>query len=118
VGFVPHAWLFQRAACVVHHGGAGTTAAALRAGVPQAIVPHLGDQSIWGRKVAELGVGPKPRARRAADARWLRRVIERMLADADMRSRAERLGADIRSENGVANAVRAIEVAVESHARS
>jgi sterol 3beta-glucosyltransferase len=114
VGFVPHAWLFQRAACVVHHGGAGTTAAALRAGVPQAIVPHLGDQPIWARKIAELGLGPKPRARHAADARWLRRAIERMLADVDMRARAERLGVDIRAENGVTNAVRAI----ESHARA
>lgn len=109
VGFVPHRWLFERAACVVHHGGAGTTAAALRAGVPQAIVWHLGDQPIWARKVAELGVGPKARHYRDFNARWLRRALERMLRDEPMRARAAQLGRELRLENGVARAVRAIE---------
>jgi sterol 3beta-glucosyltransferase len=108
-GFVPHAWLFQRAACVLHHGGAGTTAAALRAGVPQAIVWHLGDQPVWGHKVAELGVGPRGISHRALDARWLRGAIDHMLSDTEMRSRAARMGAEIRAEHGVAVAVRAIE---------
>lgn len=109
IGFTPHRWLFERAACVVHHGGAGTTAAALRAGVPQAIVWHLGDQPIWARKVTELGVGPKACNHRDFDARWLRRAIERMLGDEPMRARAAQLGREIRTENGVARAVRAIE---------
>jgi UDP:flavonoid glycosyltransferase YjiC (YdhE family) len=109
IGFVPHRWLFERAACVVHHGGAGTTAAALRAGVPQAIVWHLGDQSIWGQKVAQLGVGPKPCGHRAFDARWLRRAIARMLGDESLRTRAKQLGNDIRAEDGVTQAVRVLE---------
>jgi sterol 3beta-glucosyltransferase len=110
-GFVPHRWLFERAACVVHHGGAGTTAAALRAGVPQAVVWHLGDQPIWGRKVVELGVGPKACSHRNFNARWLRRAIERMLGDEPMRARAAELRRELRAEDGVACAVRLIEQA-------
>ena len=56
----PHSWLFPRMKAVVHHGGAGTTAAGLRAGVPSIIIPHGNDQFAWGRRVYELGVGPKP----------------------------------------------------------
>jgi len=57
---VPHDWLFPRVAAVVRHGGAGTTAAGLRAGVPSIITPFFGDQPLWGARVAELGVGPAP----------------------------------------------------------
>ena len=56
----PHDWLFPRVAAVVHHGGAGTTAAGLRAGKPTLVVAHLADQPYWGRRVHELGVGAKP----------------------------------------------------------
>jgi sterol 3beta-glucosyltransferase len=114
--FVPHSWLLPRAACVVHHGGAGTTAAALRAGVPQAIAWHLGDQPIWGRKVAELGVGPEPRSHHRADARWLRGAIDRMLSDGDMQARARELGGEIRREDGATAAVRAIEACLSGAA--
>ena len=64
VGSTPHSWLFPRMAAVVHHGGAGTTAAGLSAGVPSIITPFFGDQPFWGRRVAELGVGPRPMSRR------------------------------------------------------
>jgi len=56
----PHAWLFPRVAAVVHHGGAGTTAAGLRAGVPSIVIPFFGDQPFWGQRVQDLGVGPAP----------------------------------------------------------
>jgi sterol 3beta-glucosyltransferase len=114
LGFVPHAWLFARAACVVHHGGAGTTGAALRAGVPQAIAWHLGDQPFWAHKVHELGVGPKSRRHTHADAHWLRQAIDQMLSDSPMRARAKELGAEIAREDGASNAVRAIEAAFGS----
>jgi UDP:flavonoid glycosyltransferase YjiC (YdhE family) len=55
----PHEWLFPRVSTVVHHGGAGSTASSLRAGLPTIIVPHLGDQPFWGQRVYALGVGPK-----------------------------------------------------------
>ncbi len=57
---VPHDWLFPRTAGVVHHGGAGTTAAGLRAGQPTLVCPVLGDQGFWARRVHELGCGPRP----------------------------------------------------------
>src|SRR3990172_7113368 len=59
-GSVPHTWLFPKMAAVVHHGGVGTTAAGLRAGVPSITVPYFGDQPFWGQCVAALGVGPRP----------------------------------------------------------
>jgi sterol 3beta-glucosyltransferase len=56
----PHDWLFPQCSVVVHHGGAGTTAAGLRAGKPTVIVPFFGDQYFWGRTVAAMGLGPHP----------------------------------------------------------
>jgi UDP:flavonoid glycosyltransferase YjiC (YdhE family) len=60
IGDVDHAALFPRVDLIVHHGGAGTTATALRSGVPQLIVPHIVDQFFHGRRIAELGAGPVP----------------------------------------------------------
>lgn len=56
----PHDWLFKRVSCVVHHGGAGTTAAGLAAGRPTVVVPFFGDQLFWGNMVANAGTGPQP----------------------------------------------------------
>ena len=66
---VPFAWLFPRVAAVVHHGGAGTTSAGLRAGVPSVVVPFFGDQPYWGQRVADLGVGPGADPAQEADRR-------------------------------------------------
>ncbi|WP_366512959.1 nucleotide disphospho-sugar-binding domain-containing protein, partial [Mesorhizobium sp.] len=57
IGEVNQQALFGRVAAVVHHGGAGTTVAAARAGAPQLIVPQIGDQPYWARRAAELGIG-------------------------------------------------------------
>ena len=72
---IPFAWLFPRMAAVVHHGGAGTTAAGLRAGVPSIITPFFADQPYWGRRVAELGVGPQPIPRKKLTAPRLAEAI-------------------------------------------
>ncbi|WP_404386439.1 glycosyltransferase [Knoellia locipacati] len=104
VGSVPHGWLFPRMAGVVHHGGAGTTAAALRAGVPQAVVAHIGDQPYWGRRVWELGVGARPVRRHELSVEWLTEVL-RGFARGESATRASALGAGIRQEDGVARAV-------------
>jgi sterol 3beta-glucosyltransferase len=109
VGYVPHDWLFSRAACVVHHGGAGTTAAALRAGVPQVTVWHIGDQQGWGQMVARRGVGPPGRSHRRLAADWLAGALRRALDDREMQARASELGRQIRGEDGLGAAVRAIE---------
>ena len=95
---VPHAWLFSRVAAVVHHGGAGTTAAGLRAGVPSVIVPFFGDQPFWGQRVAHLGVGPAPIPRK-------RLTVER-LAQAIHQAVTDRGYAPARGQPGVASSAR------------
>ena len=102
---VPHAWLFQRMAAIVHHGGAGTTGAALRSGAPSVLVPLFADQPFWGERVRALGVGPAPIMRPTLTAARLAAALERALGDAAMRERAARLGALLRAEDGVAQAV-------------
>lgn len=102
---LPHSWLFPHMAAVVHHGGAGTTAAGLQAGVPSIITPFFADQPFWGRRVYELGVGPRPIARRALAVDKLAAAMECAVSDQAMRKRAAELGARIRGENGVARAV-------------
>jgi sterol 3beta-glucosyltransferase len=102
---VPHDWLFPQTAAVVHHGGAGTTGAALRAGKPMVICPFVGDQPFWGRRVAALGVGPAPIAQRRLTAERLAQAISQAVADQDMRQRAAALGETIRAEDGVGVAV-------------
>ncbi|HEU4325147.1 MAG TPA: glycosyltransferase [Roseiflexaceae bacterium] len=99
----PHDWLFPRTAAVVHHGGAGTTAAGLRAGVPSVIVPFFVDQPFWAERVAALGVGPTPIPRARLTAESLARAIEQAAAPT-MRRRAAAVGNIIAAENGVARA--------------
>jgi UDP:flavonoid glycosyltransferase YjiC (YdhE family) len=105
----PHAWLFPRMAAVVHHGGAGTTAAGFCAGVPSVLVPHLGDQSFWANRVTELGVGPQPLPRRKLTVERLAAAITAATSDQTMRARSAALGERIRAEDGVARAIKIID---------
>jgi UDP:flavonoid glycosyltransferase YjiC (YdhE family) len=114
IGSVPHAWLFERVAAVVHHGGAGTTAAGVRAGVPSLIVPFHGDQPFWAARVAALGVGPRPIKRQRLTAPALAEAIKRAVSDEPMRRRAAELGALVRAEDGVGQAVAVIERALRA----
>lgn len=112
-GSLPHSWLFDQVSAVVHHGGFGTTAAALRSGAPGIVVPHIIDQFYWGQRVFELGTGPKflPRGRLKAQA--LAAAIRQAVGDPGMRERAAELGRQIRAEpDGVTAAVRLIESAL------
>jgi sterol 3beta-glucosyltransferase len=109
IGDVPHEWLFPRVAAVVHHGGSGTTAAGLRAGVPSVITPFFSDQPLWGRRVAALGAGPTPIPHKHLTAERLAAAIQQAVHDPAMRARAATLGAQIRSEDGVGHAVTALE---------
>jgi sterol 3beta-glucosyltransferase len=101
----PHDWLFPRMVAVVHHGGAGTTAAGLRAGCPSVICPWFGDQPFWGRKVHALGAGPAPIPYRQLTAERLAAAISRAVHDPLIRQRAMEIGQKIGQENGVATAV-------------
>ena len=106
---IPHAWLFPRMAAVVHHGGAGTTGAGLRAGVPGIIVPFAGDQYAWADLVVKLGVGPRAPDNKRLTAEKMAEAIQTAVNDAAMRARAAALGEKIREENGIARAVEVIE---------
>jgi len=96
-------------AAVVHHGGAGTTAAGLRAGVPTVICPFFGDQPFWGRRVPALGAGPQPIPQRRLTAEALSAAIATAVSDPLMRERAAALGAAIWAEDGMQQAVLQIE---------
>jgi len=103
VSSVSHNWLFPRVSAVVHHGGAGTTAAGLRAGKPTLIIPHMSDQPYWGRRVHELGVGAAPIPRHKLNVARLAAAITQITTDPAMRQRAEALGRHIRAEDGLKN---------------
>jgi sterol 3beta-glucosyltransferase len=109
VDAVPHEWLFPRMAAVVHHGGAGTTGASLRAGKPTVICPFVGDQPFWGRRVAALGAGPAPIPQGKLTAEKLADAIHSALTEPRLRTRAASLGETIRVEDGVGRAVAVIE---------
>lgn len=102
---VPHAWLLAHVRAVIHHGGAGTTAAALRAGVPQIITPIYSDSYFWGQRVFEKGVGARPLPEAKLSARALTDALEKILHDQMMQSRARALAQEISREHGVRRAL-------------
>ena len=104
----PHDWLFPRMAALVHHGGSGTTGAALRSGVPQLVVPFSFEQPFWGDRTERLGVGVHPIPRRRLTVDKLASAIDRLTHDAEMRQRAQQLAIQVNAENGVDQAVAVI----------
>jgi sterol 3beta-glucosyltransferase len=106
---MPHDWLFPRMAAAVHHCGAGTTASALRAGVPSVAVPFMADQFFWAWRLRQLGVATRaiPHAKLTPGA--LAAALRQALDDPEMRTRARDLGARIRVEDGLSRAVDVIE---------
>lgn len=105
----PYDWLFPHMAAVVHHGGAGTTAAGLRAGKPSVICPFVADQPFWGQRVASLGVGPSPIPQSKLTSDNLASAIRQAVSDVGMQQRAIDLKERISSEDGLDNAVSLIE---------
>lgn len=109
----PHDWIFPRMKAVVHHGGVGTTAAGLRAGVPSLVVPFFGDQYFWGNRVYKLGVGAKPIPRNKLTVDKLAQAIQTMCTDEATQIRASELGEKIRLEKGKTETVHIIEQYLE-----
>lgn len=105
----PHALLFPRCSVIVHHGGAGTTHAALRAGRPSIIVPHIGDQFFWADTLKRHGVASAPLRAHTLDAKRLESRLRDVLSRPDMITRAEALGARLREEQGATLACTHIE---------
>ncbi len=104
----PHDWLLPRCTAVIHHGGAGTTAAGLRAGMPNIVIPFAGDQLFWGRRVHAIGAGPRPIPVRSLTATRLASALAEA-EDLAIRDRASLLGRAIRAEDGVREAIRVVE---------
>ncbi|MEM9005776.1 MAG: glycosyltransferase [Cyanobacteria bacterium P01_F01_bin.86] len=105
----PHDWLFPQMAAVVHHGGAGTTAAGLRAGCPTIVCPFFGDQPFWGWRVYSLGVGPEPIPQKKLTVEKLASAIQRVMKDVSIQQKAKALGEKLRQEDGIATAIAFIE---------
>lgn len=105
----PHEWLFPRMSAIVHHGGAGTTGAALRAGKPMTICPFMADQPFWGECIHALGIGPKPIAQKGLSVSKLTIALNEMSHNATMQKRAKKTGALIQDEDGIKNTVKVIE---------
>lgn len=104
--YASHHWLFPQMTAVVHHGGAGTTAAGLRAGVPTVIVPHQADQPYWGRKVKQLGVGTDTISRKKLSVETLSQAITTATTSETMREKARALSQKIAAEDGLSAAVK------------
>lgn len=105
---VPHRWLFPRMSAIVHHGGAGTTGGAARAGVPQVVIPFSADQGFWGRRAALAGIAPPPIPLRRLSASTFRQALECAVHSASVQARAAALGEEIRREDGTAAAIELI----------
>jgi sterol 3beta-glucosyltransferase len=112
---VPHDWLFPQVAAVVHHGGAGTVAAGLRAGRPTLVVSFFGDQPYWGHRVELAGAGPAPLHRTRLTADSLSSTIDDLISDPSYAEKAAEIGQLIRRESGVATAVDQLHAWLEAH---
>ena len=107
--FVPHDWLFSKVKAVVHHGGAGTTAAGILAGKPTLVIPFGGDQPFWGNRVRQLGVGPKPIHRERLSVRRLTNALNLLVSTKSYEVAAKELGQRMKNEDGDVLAVDVIE---------
>lgn len=108
IGDVPHDWLFPRVAAVVHHAGAGTTGATLRAGVPSVPVPVFADQPLWAQRLVQLGAAPAALPLRHLDAESLAAALRAAVRDPGRAAAAGRLAERIRAEDGAGAVVRRV----------
>ncbi|HET9416420.1 MAG TPA: nucleotide disphospho-sugar-binding domain-containing protein, partial [Candidatus Limnocylindria bacterium] len=109
IGAVDHRAIFPRASLVVHHGGAGTTHAAVAAGVPSVVVPHVGDQRYWADRLHRLGAAPAPVAVRNLSGAALADASLASASDPRMREAARALATRLAHEDGVSTAVSLLE---------
>ncbi|KAG8748068.1 Sterol 3-beta-glucosyltransferase [Ceratobasidium sp. 414] len=105
ISSIPHDWLFSRIDAACHHGGAGTTGASLRAGIPTIIKPFFGDQFFWSDRVEALGIGSSVRKLTVEN---LTAALRSATTDVKQIERAKLVGQSIHAENGVRTAIEAI----------
>jgi UDP:flavonoid glycosyltransferase YjiC (YdhE family) len=109
----PFDWLFPQVRAAVIHGGIGTTAASMRAGIPTIVVPFTADQFFWGDRVSQLRVGPRPVPYRKLSATNLAKAIRQSLEAECMQQHASAVGQVLRVEDGVSTAIRIVEKYLE-----
>lgn len=113
IGEIPHQWLFPQMAAVVHHGGAGTTAAALRAGVPAVAVPVQADQPFWAARTVALGTSPGSVPFKQLTAGRLAAAVTAAVAHGPYRQRAAAVAGSIAHEDGCARVVAAVDTLLD-----
>jgi sterol 3beta-glucosyltransferase len=116
-GSLPHSWLFPQVKAIVHHGGAGTTSSALRAGKPSVVVPHMADQPGWAARLQELGCASKPLPLRQWNVRNLQAALDDCLK-AETVERARALGQKLCAEDGIVASVGFIKSVTTSSAET
>jgi sterol 3beta-glucosyltransferase len=104
----PHDWLLPKCRMFLHHGGAGTTSAVLRAGIPSVVIPFTADQPFWGRRIHAVGAGPIPILVKNLSTKSLVKAIAEAESNTVLEC-AQSISEKIRGENGVARAVAIIE---------
>lgn len=113
----PHDWLLPKCKMLIHHGGAGTTSAALRAGIPQIVIPFMADQPFWGSRVHAVGVAPGPiRVSQLSVEKMIRAMTE--AESKAILERAQVTGQRIRGEDGVGEAARLVEAYAAAYQNS
>jgi UDP:flavonoid glycosyltransferase YjiC (YdhE family) len=105
---VPHNWLFSHVSATVIHGGAGTCAASMKAGIPTIVIPFMGDQTFWGEQIHKKGVGPKPVPFKKINSKILAELIKEAITSEQMKENARHLGESLQRENGSALAAAVI----------
>merc|ERR1711972_622640 len=105
----PHEWLFPQCSAIVHHGGAGTTAASMRAGVPVIVTPCFGDQFDNAQLVSSNGVGIAMKQFSKVTPAALAAALTQTVSDQRMQERSRALGTQLLKEDGPGNAVRVVE---------
>ena len=108
IDHAPHEWLFVKMKAIIHHGGAGTTAAALRAGCPSIICPFIVDQPFWGWRIHKLGLGSQPIEQKKLNPQHLAQAIKFVTTNEDIQRNVKAISHKINSEQGVANAIELI----------
>ncbi|KAI2616664.1 glycosyltransferase family 28 domain-containing protein [Hypomontagnella submonticulosa] len=113
IGDCPHDWLFQHVSCVIHHGGAGTTAAGLAAGCPTIVIPFFGDQPFWGQMIARAGAGPNPIPYKKLTAEVLAESIVFALRP-EVQEAAKEVARKMAEEDGADSAARDIQERIDT----
>lgn len=106
---MPHDWLFPQLAAAIHHGGAGTTAAAIKAGIPSIAVPSFADQVFWGQQISKISVGLPPIKKEELSVEKLLKAIKELTSNQDIRMKVLQIGNQVKKENGAEKAASLID---------